>query len=47
MDTKIKKLKKDTKKLVKQEESLLKEDKKRDADAAVALGKLMMMRKKK
>lgn len=44
MDTKIKKLKKDTKKLVKQEESLLKEDKKRDA--AVALGKLMMRKKK-
>jgi hypothetical protein len=45
MDKKIKKLQKTTKKLEKQESSLLKEDKKRDK--AVDLGKMLMKKRKK
>lgn len=45
MDKKIKKIQKDTKKLAKEESSLLKADKKRDK--ACDMGKKMMKAKKK
>lgn len=45
MDKKIKKIQKDTKKLVKEESSLLKADKKRDK--VCDYGKEMMKKKKK